>query len=349
MQAQAYKLTRRHLLGWAAAGPLSACGGGGGGSEAPITLQPTWDATTVDQEYFRFVYLLPGGNATPTPGTHYLFAQGFKAPASIATGPQTLVARKVELATSLPSGSPGTGPVTVDRFLKAGVIHRVGQLNKIVVRPNVDVLIADNYADDGTTLLYAVSYTEWTAPIPLSGRMSANSELQQQEFFLRQSSDTAHYDLNRDWLPGASYFRRRSSAGSDRVNVFDSNGTTYGDTPSPVNTATTTLEAFFASPALANAGGWTNDSVKYTLADGSITTLEGARAWVARNPRPRSASPTPQYLCFIELGGQIYRGGFIRNGTPTAFSNGLDATTPRTHEFRYNLQAVASVRAALKF
>ena len=349
MKVTAAKITRRQCLGWAGSTlALSACGGGGG-ADSSNTLQPNWQTTAVENEYFRLVYFLPSASNALTPGTHYLFAVGLKAVSPLASNAQTLAIRQLDLAQTLPPGSTGSGPVAVDRFLKSGRIHRLAILPKITARSDGDHLLAGSYAGDGTTLLSSSTYTEWSAPISLSGLMSVNSELQQQEFVLRQSADTVRYDLNRNWLPGASYFRRKAFATADRVIVFDSNGSTFGDMPSPVNTAATTIEAFFTSAPIVNTSGWINDSVKYQLADGSIGAMEGVRVWVATQPRPRSASPTPQYLCFLELAGAIYRGGLTRKDAPISFNNGVDATNPRDHDFRYNLQAMESVRAALKF
>lgn len=353
MKVTAAKITRRQCLGWAGSTlALSACGGGGGGGDEAPSLSATqlnWEASAVKSEYFRLNYTVPGSNEAFVSGTHHVVPVAYHAAASASGAPQALTSQALNATKTLPLPDFNGSPVRPDRYLKAGRIFRVHGLSRIDMRFSGSHVISDHYATDGLTLLYSLTYTDWSTAVPLSGLMSANPVPQQHNGIFRRNDEPQRYDFNRNWLEGASYVTRKALAGSDRLIVWDSNGDTVGDTPSAVNTLTTTLEAFFQSAPIVNAGGWGNDGIRYLQADGVIGAHEGTRVWIANQARPITGSATPQFLAFIELNGKIYRGGLVRSGTAMAVLNGLNTTQTLDHDIRYNRKAVESLQAALKF
>lgn len=123
---------------------------------------------------------------------------------------------------------------------------------------------------------------------------------------------------------------------------------TYTNTPTPFTGPAGTIEELFAQfpsgDLLSNLLGRVTH-----LADGDITTIQGARTWVLRAPIAASARPTVTYQAFVELGGRIYLAEYIPLGTPERTISALDGTVVLDYTVRWNLQATESFRSALNY
>ena len=102
-----------------------------------------------------------------------------------------------------------------------------------------------------------------------------------------------------------------------------------------------------------------SDGRTYHLADGEIRTVGGVPIWVASSPRPQSStlSATVQYRIYFELGGNVYTGSMIKDGTllgagswvsNPAGATLVDQLTFLTYQVRLNQAARDSLKAAVK-
>jgi hypothetical protein len=71
----------------------------------------------------------------------------------------------------------------------------------------------------------------------------------------------------------------------------------------PYDGAATRIEALFEESGTV----WV-DGMGYRISDGVFKGLQGARVWVAVNPRAPSAAPVPLHVVLLELDGAIYYG-----------------------------------------
>ncbi len=104
------------------------------------------------------------------------------------------------------------------------------------------------------------------------------------------------------------------------------------------------------------AGGIAGDGITYTLANGSVSTINGVTTYVAS--APLSDLTTPTYRTYYNLNGNVYAGVLIKAGTieggnpfPVAIPGSAGFTVNFTQNFqiRLNAAAVASLRAAVTF
>lgn len=133
----------------------------------------------------------------------------------------------------------------------------------------------------------------------------------------------------------------------DRYKVFDFSTSTTGTTPSPVATDTTIA-------ALMNAGGISSssDGTTYTLANGSLSLVNGVTTYVANNGRQKQT--TNVYRTYYELNGNVYTGDLTRAGTVIGGSTYWDTANGTNnysakYQIRINKAAVDSLKAAVTF
>jgi len=143
------------------------------------------------------------------------------------------------------------------------------------------------------------------------------------------------------WLPGAGYYKRKSTREHDTYVVGDCNGQTFTEDITPcVNTTGKTLEAFF--PIQDGGQGKT-----WQIGDGSIVSVaNGPRIWVAATPQPFATNPTVGYRAYYQGVDGIFIGRVIRAGTVIETANG---SAPVSHQIRFNKAAIDSITAALPF
>jgi hypothetical protein len=99
----------------------------------------------------------------------------------------------------------------------------------------------------------------------------------------------------------------------------------------------------------AHANGIAIDNIYYTLDSGVISTIKGARVWVAKNNRPTSSSPTVGYFSLIELNGKIFYGMFRKAGARLNSIDGIDKTIVNDYNIRLNYNAAQSIKQSVKF
>lgn len=328
-----------------AAVPLSGCGGGGSGIATP-TL-------STDQVAFESMYLSPSASyspnwsllssGTPVNGTHYFYAR-----------PTTLLASPLTNGPQVPFSSAATAianslsiPTTfsANRFLLGGQVV-------------TDAAASERYSYQGSAVkyelltstgavLYAYLRSDFTST-PLSGLVVA-SPLEFAHAFNALFSNGSLLTGTSIWGAGAAYLKFTATNVADRYRVFDFSSTTTGTSPSPVATATT-IAALMASGGIASA----SDGLTYTLANGSVSVVNGVTTYVASVPRPRNTSNL--YRTYYEVGGNVLTGDLLRSGELLGGSayeetiNGVSVVnySSKTH-FRINQAAINSLKAAVTF
>lgn len=201
--------------------------------------------------------------------------------------------------------------ISPTRVLKNGTILAVPQQDGYTVQSYVGPYIQiDNLAQDNTTVAYSRLRGNYTS-VNVSGLTMANAPDELKHAYNSIFSNTAVLNQSSTFQSGSAYMTYAEIAVGDRYNVFDCQGSTTGTSPVPCATSAT-IEALL-SPGFASA----SDGTTYTLTDGTIVTGEGLRVWVAKNPRPTSStlSTTLRYRTYFELGGNVYTGDLIKDGT----------------------------------
>lgn len=322
---------------------LTACGGSG----VPLSVtQQNFEATTKSDYFVAFDWSLPTANVAPTTGTHYFYYTINSVLSSPSTGPVADTNSQVNLASTL--SAPDFSQMGVDRVLQGGVIYTMNQTTKRVWSYSGDDMLLTTYATDNATPLYTAHYDAWSAAVPLTGTIAATSVLKQFLGFSRLNT-LVNFDFTKSWLAGSSYFTRKGFQQADTLFLYDWSGKTYDSAVMPWGGTETTIEALFANAAFAAAGGITMDSVAYPLNAGTISSIQGARVWVATNPRPASAYATTGYVAFAELNGKIYWGMLRKAGARFNVIDGVDTTLIDDYNIRLNSYAVQSIKSAVKF
>lgn len=328
---------------------LYACGGGGGGGGAAglSATQINFEASTLNDSYVRYSWSLPSTNVAPTPGTHYMFTDRFFLAASPSGGPRAETAVTENLASTLTL--PPLTQLGVSRVLKSGVIYASNHESRAEWSYVGNDVVSTSYASDGITPLFATVYDSWSAPLPLAGQIGNTSVLKSFLGFTRLTAETLNFDFSKSWLAGSGYFTRKGYRKADTLFLFDWSGSSYTAAVTPYGGSESSIEGYFASTPVVTAGGLIVDSVVYTLGSGAITSIEGARAWVASAKRPGSASPTDEYVALLELNGKIYWGAYQKAGTRFKAVDGVDATLVNDYDIRLNATAAASMKQAIRF
>lgn len=346
-------LDTKRLIAAAAATILSACGGGGSGggtdpggtlSSGLSTTQTNFEASTKNDAIAGFDWYLPTSNVAPVPGTAYFLYATDSIASSPASGAVQDQHSLVDLASTL--SMPPTSRLGVSRVLKNGTIQVVNDASKQVWTYSGQDVVATTYAADGTTPLLSGEYDDWSAPIPLAGTIDSATVLKSFFGFLR-FDEPLNYDFSKTWLAGSSYITRKGFQSASALFLRDWSGSTYDAGVTPYPGSETTIEAMFANPGY--AGGIVVDHVPYVIGSGSISTIEGARVWVASNPRPASASPTEGFVAFAELHGAIYFGTFRKAGARFKTIDGVDSTIVHDYSVRVNVRAAESIQQTVKY
>jgi hypothetical protein len=341
---------------------ISACGGGGssapagpnaGASEAPATPK-----LSADQQTYENLSLAPSSGSyqilwnlnysgPEVSGTNYAESTYSVMSASpLTSGPQTIRQSSPEnMASTLALVTPAPG-----RVLKSGVILVVPAIGSSKVSYVGDSVQVDRLADDNVTVVSTGIRTNFTS-VALTGAMSSTSP-DFAHFHNSFFSNPAILKPASTWAAGASYTRYMETTAGDRYNVVDCGATTTDANVSPCvmgSTLATELTSGIASGS---------DATTYHLADGAVSTVGGAKVWIANTPRPQSAtlSTTVQYRIYFELNGNVYAGTFIKDGTTLGGSyyvsnpsgaTVLDRLTLLPFQIRMNKAARDSLAAAM--
>jgi hypothetical protein len=329
----------------ALAGILSACGGGGSseGAGGLSSAQKNAEAA-LDSGYCSLSWYIPAAGVAPVSGTNYLYSTKIMTPASVSTGLQSYLLSAASLTTAL--AVPDLSH-NVTRVVKDGQVYARSGLDKINVYFSGSEIVFDAIASDGATVVSSAVYDRWSTPIALGTTdtlRTAPDELKAAEGLLTRSGDS-NFNLSRSWEQGSAYIKVSSYRRGDTLFALDWSGQTYGSNINGSNFYGT-LEQFF-SALLSHT--LTIGPVQYTIADGTISTVSGVRAWVAKTPAPASAHPTTSYYALFESNGMIYLGYLERGGTRIRRVSAIDSTILLDYSVRLNDAAIDSIKQGLNF
>jgi hypothetical protein len=322
-------------------------------SAAQLTLQ-----LSANQQAFENLILSPAAGSYylhwnlnyaggQTSGVNYAYSDyGLMSASPLTNGPQTnaqSAARNLTTTLALPAPSSPT------RVLKGGAVLVVGASSKVTYVSS-DVRV-DSLAVDNTTVAYSEVRSNYET-VPLTGLVSS-APADFAHFHNSFFSNANILNATATYAAGSSYLKFAQTNKGDRYNVFDCTTATTGATVTPCRTGMT-LTAAMTAGIVSNSDGTT-----YHLADGAVRTVDGVSVWVATSPRPVSAtlSSTVQYRIYFELGGNVYTGALIKDGTllgggyyvsnPTG-TTAVERLTFLPFDIRMNKAAHDSLLAAMK-
>lgn len=327
---------------------LAACGGG---SSTPVVTQ----TLSADQAIFENLILSPSSSyalnwslpnsGTPISGTHYLATSH----ATLAASPLTNGTQKntntayASLASTI--GLPANFGVT--RYLRNGQIIAASTPAISAATYSGTSIKIDSLAADGATVLKSGLRSSFSS-VPLSGLVNA-APTDVAHWYNALFFNPALLSTTAQWGTNAGYIKYTETNVGDSYEVLDFTTTTYDASPSPVATGTTIA-------ALMTAGGIVSsaDSTTYTLSNGSVSTINGVTTYVATAVRPNQT--TAKYHTFYELGGNVYSGQLIKDGTVlggSSYRETVSGTTVTNYslnfQIRLNKAANDSIQAALTF
>jgi hypothetical protein len=331
---------------------LAGCGGGGGNSSSQGS-QPTPSADQAAAEQFLLApnasyslhWVLPI-SGTPVNGLTYLTeAHASMSASPLTAGPQKLnETSPTSLANTL--SVPAIGAPT--RYLINGAIL-VGSSTQSQISYQQTGVRVDTLATDGVTVVASTLRTNYSV-VPLNGAVvAAPTEFAQ--FFNALYYNPVLLNKSATWSAGAAYEKYTGTEIGDLYTVADYTGATTGNAPTPVATGTTIAALMTAGGIVSNS-----DATTYTLANGSVSTVNGVTTYVASNVRPDLTTPT--WRTYYELNGNVYVGSLIKAGTveggnpyPVAIpgSTGYTVNFTQNYQIRLNAAAVASLHAAVTF
>ncbi|RZI55868.1 MAG: hypothetical protein EOP37_26505 [Rubrivivax sp.] len=282
-----------------------------------------------------------------TSGTNYAYSDlGQLTSSPLTAGPQVnaqTAPRNITATLALPASSSPT------RVLKNGAVIVVGSSSKVsYVSSDVRV---DSLAADNTTVAYSEIRSNYETVALTGAVVSAAADFA--HFHNSFFSNANVLNATATYAAGSSYLKFAQTNKGDRFNAFDCTTATTGASVTPCRT-NMTLTAAMTAGIVSNSDGTT-----YRLADGAVRTVDGVPIWVATNPRPQSAtlSSTVQYRIYFELGGNVYTGALIKDGTVLGGSyyvsnpGGATVTDRLTFlpfDIRMNKAAHDSIVAAMK-
>lgn len=331
---------------------LAACGGGGS-SSTTATAQSSQPTLSADQQTFEQFTL--GSNqayqaswSLPISGTPSAGSYFTEVHASVAASPLTAGTQAFNATTPTSLANTLAVPSTwiPGRYLINGAIV-VGSLSLNNVSYQGTAIKVDLLSADGSTVVESKLRSNLSI-VPLSGLVkSAPTELQHWLSLLY--FNPALLNSSTTWASGAAYLQYTATQAADTYTVVDYTGATTGNAPNPVATGTTIS-------ALMTAGGITSssDGTTYTLGNGTVSTINGVKTYVATAARPNLT--TTEYRTYYEINGNVYTGSLIKAGTVAggtaywvASGGGNTVNYSQQVQIRLNAAAVASLKAAVTF
>lgn len=334
---------------------LIGCGGGSGNDGSSSTANQS--TLSADQKTFEQFSLAPNASYSidwslpisgmPTNGTNYLFESHASIAVSPSTGGRQLLNGSAPTSIANSLSLPTT--FAVGRYLINGtIVVGSGSLNNVSYQgPGIEV---DTLAADGVTVVDSQLRSNLSA-VPLSGAVAA-APANLAQWFNSLYYNPSLLNASSSWTTGAAYLQYTATEVADTYTVADYTGSTTSNTPNPVASGTTIA-------ALMAAGGISSsvDGATYTLANGSVSSINGVTTYVASAVRPNLTTPT--YRTYYELNGNVYTGNLVKAGTvlggnsyPVAApgtSTGYTLNYSQQYQIRLNAAAVASLHAAVTF
>ncbi|HEY8024512.1 MAG TPA: DUF4214 domain-containing protein [Burkholderiaceae bacterium] len=288
------------------------------------------------------VFNIPYGGGTLVTGTNYIYSNSTGTlTASPATGPQveTPVYTSLDVNLSVPASSP-------TRVLLNGKINLLAAQAPRRITYIGNAIHVDYLADDGQTALTSSLFYNYVST-SLSGLMDNSPEQVLANVPIKDWINFNNFSANAQWQAGAAYVVKQGNRASDTYIVNDCNNVanpvyTKSTTPTPCKTATT-LDNFFPVSLI---GSYPNYPYETDFAgDGTITTVQGMRMWIANAPLPLEQSPVLAYRTYFEMGGNVYLGMLEKNGAPYNYSQSDGSVV--NYLVTFNQAAVASVQAGI--
>ncbi|MFM0157027.1 hypothetical protein [Paraburkholderia sediminicola] len=348
---------RKELVGICLISMLSACGGGGTTS-SPASTQAS--QLSADQTAFQNFVLAPNqsyrtdwslpATGAPAAGTDY-FADSF-APLSVspATGGTQKVTNSalVSIAKTLPIPASASAPT---RYLvNARIVLGSGPTFITNISYQGTGVREDTLAVDGATPVQSTLRTGISVGSLTGTVATAPTDLAQ--WFNSLYFNPALLSTSATWTSGAAYMKYTQTEIGDVYTVADNKTATTGTSPDPTATGTT-IAALMAAGGISSS----SDGTTYTLSNGSVTTVNGVRTYVATAVRPNRTTPT--YHTYYELNGNVYTGNLVKDGTVIG-GNPYPVSAPGTtasyttnysqnYQIRLNAAAVSSLQGAVTF
>jgi len=351
-------LHRSGFLALLAAALMTACGGGGYGGTTTTQTKPT---LSPDQAAFEGFALAPNAlydpaldlpfTGAPVAGTSY-FAEHHVA---LAQSPLTYGPQKgtftplVSLAASL--GVPATA-LEPGRYLIGGqILVGSGPQYTLIYSYQGTGVRTDLLAADGSTTVLSRLAANYTV-VPLTPGQPAPADFL--DWFSALSFNPVLSTGLTNWQAGAAFLEFTTTQVGDSYSIFDgaSSASFTGAAPLPLRTGSTIA-------TLMAAGGIhsTADGVDYTLANGTVSLINGVNTYVAGAARP--GLTTQSFRTYYDLNGNVYTGDLIKDGTviggnPYAVAApgtplGYTLNDSASHQIRLNQAAVQSLQAAASF
>jgi hypothetical protein len=313
---------------------------------APSADQQAFESFSLGNRSYEFDDNLVWAPTAQQSGIDYLAADySTVASSPLTNGPQSVQQSALVNLThtlALPNEAPSY-------YIKGGTIHRRSATGYVAqVGYNGSKVQVDEYADDNVAV-YSVVRSNYQV-VDVSGLPVTNAPTALAYAYGLVFQNAGMMSPSAVFANGAKFESFDSLQSGARYQATDCplNTVSFGALPAACPTSATTLEAMLA-------GGWhsSSDGATYTLTNGTISTNEGIRMYIADAPRPVSAAgAVQQYRMYFEYLGKMYTGHVIKDGTPLGAgvhrSDPTDASTAGyvTYSVRVNQALIDSLTAA---
>jgi len=301
----------------------------------------------------NLVYTLGMGlpaTGQPKAGTSWVTEFHGSVPASPSTGPQTVqfstLADLTRSSLGIPPVTAASSPLVPDRVLLGGAIVVSSNTPMLrFVESYVGPSIRVDYLDvSGTTTVYSRLRSGYSLNA-LGGTVAGGTPLEFQHYWPNLFANPLLLNPGATWGSGAAYLKFSQTQVGDVYYVLDAGSVkTTGTTPVPAAPGNS------VSTAITGTVGFQADGTTYTLANGTISVINGVNTYVASVPIPNKTTLT--YRTYFDLNGNIYTGNLVKNGTVVGGSvytvNGT-AYYDENYSILVNAAAAASLKSALTF
>lgn len=296
---------------------LAGCGGGADDSNDDPLNDPVFngllsgDQQTFDDIWFnggmvevRFNLPVGGGNLVNNVNYAYsVTAESGKVSPLYGTQATSPAIVSMDPALNLPA------TLNTATLLVGGNMVQWHQQNQINVSyANGDVQF-DYLADDGKTVAYSYAQSNFQITT-LSGLMSNSPDEVLAMYPINTWINNRNFAANGQWQGHSAYVQFQRNRIGDSYSVENCAQSTATQSGPPAPCGESTLEAHF--PVVVGTIG-DHVTEQHALSDGSISNINGGRTWTSSAPLPGVG--TMAYRTYYELGGKVYQGQLIKDGT----------------------------------
>jgi len=169
----------------------------------------------------------------------------------------------------------------------------------------------DYLSTDNQTVLYSVSLTNYTST-PLSGMLENSPADLLQDLPFQDAIAANYFPANAKWNVGSAYIKHQTQFTAD---TYFAEPCINAQTGQAADTCLTgVLEDIFPYNDSPNG----KPSELDQLSDGTISTIQGLRMWIATAARPETNGTV--FRSFFELGGNVYAGELLKQGTTEVYA-----------------------------